>query len=88
MIHIIKDEQGNPIGWEMIPTTLEEQKTVATVRDLQFFGFDDTAIVYDGLTLIDPEKGKTTSNLLKLKWIQKKESFSFKLNNDSRNSKE
>lgn len=71
MVHIIKDEQGNPIGWEMRPTTSEEHEVVAIVRDLQFFGFDDTHIVYEGLELIDPYKGKLTGNILKLSWIQR-----------------
>jgi hypothetical protein len=72
MIHLIKDEQGNSIGWELKPTTDEEQKIAGTIRDLQFFGFNDTAIEYDGLKLIDESKGKTLGNIKSISWVQKR----------------
>jgi hypothetical protein len=70
MVEIIyKDDR--PIGWKMCPKTEEEQKIAATVRDLTFFGFEETHIKYDGLELIEPEKGKTMGNIKSLTWIQK-----------------
>ena len=55
MVNLIyKDDKV--IGWEMKPTTHQEQEVAACVRDLQFFGFDKTAIEYNGLTLIDDNK--------------------------------
>lgn len=72
MIHLIKDLNGKSIGWELKPTTKEEQEIVAIIRDLQFFGYDDTKIVYDGLTLLDESKGKELYNIESLTWIQKK----------------
>lgn len=59
------------IGWEMCPKTEEEQLIAATIRDLQFFGFNETTIEYNGLTLIEEAKGKTLGNVESLSWIQK-----------------
>ncbi len=72
MLKLLYDENNNPIGWEMEPTTEEEREIVATIRDLQFFGFEDTSIKYNGLELIDPEKGKNFENLKSISWIQAK----------------
>jgi hypothetical protein len=72
MVHLIKDEQGNTIGWEMKPTNKEEQEIAARIRDLQFFGFEDTYPSYNGLKLIDPEKGKTLGNIESISWLQRK----------------
>lgn len=72
MVNIINDEKGHPIGWEMVPTTEEEQKIVATVRDLQFFGLEDTYPSYNGLELLDPEKGKVLGNIKRISWVQNK----------------
>lgn len=70
MIEIIKKE-GNPIGWKLCPENKQEQSIAAVIRDLQFFGFEETKIVYDGLELIEPSKGKTLGNIKSLTWIQK-----------------
>jgi uncharacterized protein YlaN (UPF0358 family) len=56
----------------MVPTTPEEQLIAGTIRDLQFFGMDDTYPEYKGLELIDPEKGKQLNNLKKISWVQRK----------------
>lgn len=72
MVNIIKNEQGKAIGWEITPTTPEEQEIACTIRDLQFFGFGDTYPEYNGLELIDPEKGKQFGNLKRISWLQKK----------------
>ena len=72
MIHLIRNEYGNPIGWEMKPITPQEQEIAASIRDLQFFGFDDTYPVYDGLELIEPQRGKIIGNIKSLKWVMKR----------------
>lgn len=72
MTTLIKDENGKPIGWKMSPTTEEEHVIVSTIRDLQFFGVDDTYPKYNGLELIDPVKGKVHGNIKKISWLQKK----------------
>ena len=72
MVHLIKNEQGHAIGWELKPTNDEEQLIAAKIRDLQFFGIDDTYPEYNGLKLIDPSKGKTLGNIESISWLQKK----------------
>jgi hypothetical protein len=72
MVHLIKNEQGKAIGWEMKPITEEEQLIAGTIRDLQFFGMDDTYPEYNGLKLIDQDKGKTIGNIQSISWKQKK----------------
>ena len=72
MVHLIRKE-GKVIGWEMRPITKEEQSIAAVIRNLQFFGFNDTQIVYNGLKLIDNDKGKTLGNIKSLSWIKKNE---------------
>ena len=80
---------NKPVGWEICPTTDEEQKIAAYIRDLQFFGFNDTAIEYNGLQLLDENKGKTLGNIKSLSWIQSKYSneyyFHLKLNSHGDN---
>jgi hypothetical protein len=72
MIQIIYNKDNQPIGWELSPKTDEEQKTAAIIRDLQFFGLNDTTIEYKGIKLIDESKGKTLGNLKSVGWIQRK----------------
>lgn len=72
MVHIIKNSEGRPIGWEMCPQTEEEHKTVAIIRDLQFFGLEETYPSYNGLELIDPDKGKCTGNIKRISWLMRK----------------
>lgn len=71
-IEIVLNEKGNPIGWDIIPETTEDDNTIATMRDLQFFGIDDTSIRYDGMVLLDDEVGKELGNIEKLCFKQKK----------------
>ena len=72
MVHIIKNSEGKPIGWEMCPQTEEEHETVAIIRNLQFFGLDETYPSYNGLELIDPDKGKCTGNIKRISWVMRK----------------
>tara|TARA_R110002126_G_scaffold1738_3_gene10427 strand:- start:3387 stop:3614 length:228 start_codon:yes stop_codon:yes gene_type:complete len=68
-IVIIEDKDGNDIGYDLLPETLEEKRTVGRVRDLIFFGFGDTHLKYDGIELV-PNGVKRPEDLVKLKWIQ------------------
>lgn len=70
-IEITKDAQGQSIGWDIIPETKEDDVTIATMRDLQFFGFEDTAIRYDGFVSRVKSKGKTLGNIKRLQYVQK-----------------
>jgi hypothetical protein len=49
-VEIIKDDNGNPIGWSMEGENREEINKLIDIRNLQFFGHNDTAIRYDGRT--------------------------------------
>lgn len=66
MVHLVYNADNKVIGWEMRPTTPEEQEIARAIRDMQFFGLDDTYPSYNGLELIDPNKGKTSSNIKKI----------------------
>lgn len=72
MIKIINNDKGSPIGWEMCPSTDEEHEIAGIIRDLQFFGVDSTYPAYNGLQLIEPEKGKVMGNIKRISWIQRK----------------
>lgn len=73
MVNLIRDDDNNKvIGWSLNPSNEEEQEIVGIIRDLQFFGFDDTQMVYDGLKLIDNKLGKSMGNIKSISWIQKK----------------
>jgi hypothetical protein len=65
-IVIKKDSNNSPIGWEISGETPKEIRTVNTIRNLTFFGFDDTAIKYNGRTESTEDSAGT------LHWIQKK----------------
>lgn len=72
MVHLIKNEFGNTIGWELKPITPEEQEIVAQIRDLQFFGFDEGYPEYNGLKLKDPKLGKVIGNIESVSWLARK----------------
>ena len=42
MVHLVYNADNKVIGWEMRPTTPEEQKIAGAIRDMQFFGIEDT----------------------------------------------
>ena len=47
-IPIIRNEDNEPVGYDLIPETEEDYNNLGTIRNMVFFGFDDTAIKYDG----------------------------------------
>lgn len=67
-ITIIYDPNNNPIGWEMSGENQEEIKKLAIIRDLQFFGYDSTAIKYNGRKQSDDKNGNPGI----LSWIQRR----------------
>jgi hypothetical protein len=71
-IEIVKDDKGLSIGWDIVPETKEDDNTIATMRDLTFFGIGDTHIKYDGMRLKKDEDGKSLGNIEKLCFKQKK----------------
>ena len=64
-VELIKVE-GLVIGWSMEGENPEEIQKVCAIRDTQFFGFDQTAIVYSG------RKGGDDKNPGVLSWKQRK----------------
>jgi len=47
-VEIIKDDNNQPIGWSMEGENREEINKLIDIRNLQFFGVDETAIKYNG----------------------------------------
>ena len=60
------------VGWTIIPENESDDLTIATMRDLQFFGADETHVEYAGMSLKQKEKGKVLGNLESLSFKQKK----------------
>lgn len=67
-IEIKKNDKNQSIGWEITAETDDEINTVNTMRNLQFFGFDDHQIVYDGRS--NGTDDYTDAGTLH--WVQKK----------------
>jgi hypothetical protein len=67
-IEIKRDSNNLPIGWAITAdfNNNKEINDVNQIRNLQFFGFNDTAIQYNGRT------NSTDVNAGTLHWIQKK----------------
>ena len=63
-ILIKEDSEGNPIGYDLTATGDDRYKLNA-VRNMIFFGFEETHIKYDG-------REGDNEFVDKLKWIQKK----------------
>ena len=65
-VDLITNKDNKAIGWTIDAETNEEKYIVNAIRNLQFFGLDDTAIVYNG------REGGNEEYAGKLKWCQKK----------------
>ena len=63
-VKIIRKE-GVAIGWSMKADTEEATNIVNIIRNLQFFGLNETVIVYDGRV------GGTEKSAGKLYWLQR-----------------
>lgn len=64
-VELIKVD-GKAVGWTIKGETNEEKQIVNAIRDLSFWGFDETRIIYNGRT------DYTEDSAGKLHWIQKK----------------
>jgi hypothetical protein len=71
-VEIVKSETGAPIGWNIIRESEEDDNTLAVIRNLSFFGFNDTKIMYDGFDKLNPEMEGDHGNVERIKFIQKK----------------
>jgi hypothetical protein len=77
MVHLIKDKDGKSIGWELRPINEEEAQIAGTIRDLQFWGIGDTAVVYDGLRFKKDSTDQKAIDIKSVGWIQKKHSVGY-----------
>lgn len=68
IVNIIKDEHGKAVGWEMSGENPEEIKKLGTIRDLQFWGYDENVIQYNGRR----ESDDKNNNPGILSWKQKR----------------
>lgn len=76
--YIIKDER--PVGYKLVPENDEDREKLGVVRDLHFFGHDDTYIRYNGIELTDTDLGKSQDNIKSLKFIQYQHTSEFEFN--------
>jgi predicted N-acetyltransferase YhbS len=67
-IELIKDERGRNVGYKIIAETSADTPDIEQVRDLHFWGFGDTKIVYDGRKSEDD-----SDTTVELRFIQKGE---------------
>ncbi len=51
----------------MKPTNEDEHKIVCAIRNLQYFGFNETNIEYDGISTADLTEGKQITSI---RWKQ------------------
>lgn len=65
-VELIKVD-GKPVGWTITAENEEDNRTLNTMRDLQFWGLDDESVDYAGR--IDDSDSDNVKTLL---WIQKK----------------
>lgn len=47
-IELRKDEKGRNVGYDIIAETSADTPIIEQVRDLHFWGLDDTKIIYNG----------------------------------------
>jgi hypothetical protein len=67
LVELLRSEDNKVIGWTMKGENPEEIKKLGYIRDMQFWGLNDTEIVYNGRT----ESDDANNNPGKLAWIQK-----------------
>ena len=65
-VEIVKNDKNEPIGYTIEGETKDEKYTINTIRNLHFFGLDDSVIKYDGREAVDGEHKFAG----KVKWIQ------------------
>jgi hypothetical protein len=66
-VELVKHE-GKTIGWELVAENEEDRLTLGSIRNMQFFGLDETAIVYRGVTAWKEDNNYAQT----LEWRQKK----------------
>lgn len=69
LVELIRNENNKVVGWTLQGENPEEISKLGYIRDMQFWGLDETEIVYNGRTDSDDKNG----NPGKLAWIQQRE---------------
>ena len=67
-VEIIKNDNNESIGWTMEGENEKEISKLGIIRDLQFFGFEQTSIKYNGRKNSNDKE----NNPGILSWIQKR----------------
>lgn len=66
----LKKVDGKTVGWTIKGETNEEKEIVNAIRDLSFWGIDDTRIIYNGRSESPDMQGVNDAG--KLHWVQEK----------------
>ena len=53
-VELIKNDTNKTVGWKLVAETKEDKLRLGTIRNMEFFGLNDTVITYDGMKT-DPE---------------------------------
>lgn len=69
--------QGIPVGYKLVAETPQDEITLNNIRNLQFFGMDDTALDYNG-RIDNAESG----NVKEVSWVQKINCSAHRSNNN------
>lgn len=64
-IELIKTKDKHLKGWKIIPENQEEKRILGSIRNAEFWGFDDTHPTYDGCKTSVDNEGKTWIEELK-----------------------
>lgn len=65
-VELVYNKEGKVAGYDMFPETEQDVNTINAVRDMHFWGLNDTAIEYAG------RKAAENDDIIKLRWRQRK----------------
>lgn len=64
-------ETNEVIGYELIAENIDDNKVLGSIRNMHYWGFDDTKVVYAGIEL-EPELVEGKEAVKQMHFIQKK----------------
>lgn len=59
------------VGWSIIAESIDDKLVLGSIRDKEFWGYEDTRIIYDGMKL-DPDD---RNYVKELKYVTKRQSI-------------
>ena len=68
ILELIRNEDNKVIGWSLEGESGEDMQKLRAIRDLSFWGLDDTAVEYNGRAKSNDDAGNPGI----LSWKQKK----------------